>query len=57
MQTACSDTSASKVFTQTKNTVLESEQFLLATVLILISQPELDVIHELGSALEAYQSQ
>ena len=57
LRTTCSDTSASKVLTLAKNAVSESEQFLIATALILISKPEPDVIHELRSVLEAYHSQ
>ena len=50
------DTGASKVLTQTKNAISESEQFLIAAALILSSGPDLDVVNEFKSAIEAYQS-
>ena len=51
-----SDTAASKVLTQTKNAISESEQMLIAVALVLVSHSELDVLPELESVLKAYQS-
>jgi cytochrome c biogenesis protein ResB len=57
LRDATDDAEALKTLTQTKNSISESEQLLVAVTIILRSCALTDVIRELRRALAGYRSQ